>query len=282
MNIFNKLNIKYFSICLLYFIAFKAYTTISDDILNNTISYEKLENTFNQYDYNLDKIKNNSKKVPRIFINQLPKNFDQIKSINERKDLFIKILLPLVLKKNEEISNLRNKLIFLKNKSKLTKKEKIFLENIKNQYKVKDINNLLIKIDIIPVSIVLGQAIQETGWGISRFAINGNALFGEWTWNKRGIIPKNREKGLKHKIKTFNSLYNSVDSYINNLNQNLNYYKFRKERYKLKQNKKIRDEINLLNYLNKYSTDNKYIKNIKNIILYNGLLKFNETKLKNI
>ena len=99
-------------------------------------------------------------------------------------------------------------------------------------YKVpdKNIKELIEKIDIIPTSIALAQAAKESGWGTSRFALEGNAIYGQWTWNGDGIEPLEKSKDQNHKILKFPLLRASVKAYITNLNSHRGYKKFRVKR----------------------------------------------------
>ena len=93
------------------------------------------------------------------------------------------------------------------------------------EYKVKkgNMKELLVRMDIIPTSIALAQAAKESGWGTSRFALEGNAMFGQWTWGKKGIAPLDRDKNQAHKILKFPILRSSVQAYKNNLNTHKGY-----------------------------------------------------------
>ena len=86
-----------------------------------------------------------------------------------------------------------------------TDKEKAWLRQKLREYKVKnsDMSELKRRMDIIPVSIALAQAAKESGWGTSRFALEGNAIFGQWTWTGQGIEPLNKGKHEGHKILRF-------------------------------------------------------------------------------
>ena len=96
------------------------------------------------------------------------------------------------------------------------------------------------RMDMIPVSIALAQAAKESGWGTSRFALEGNAIFGQWTWSGQGIAPLNRESDKNHKILKFPILRASVKAYKNNLNTHKSYLKFREKRNQLREkNKRI-------------------------------------------
>ena len=134
--------------------------------------------------------------------------------------------------------------------------------------------------DIIPVSIAIAQAAKESGWGTSRFALEGNAMFGQWTWGKEGISPLKKEKNKKHKILKFPILRSSVQAYKNNLNTHNGYREFREKRADLrKKNKKISGLI-LVQYLHNYAaTGSEYTKILKKIIEQNQLTDFDKAVL---
>ena len=156
--------------------------------------------------------------------------------------------------------------------NKIAKKYKI---KINNKHKIDLVNQLLISIDIIPNSIVLAQAANESGWGTSRFAKEYNALFGEYTYDfSKGVIPLKREAGKKHLVKAFSSYDNSVKSYFKNINTHYAYEKFRLTR-KLMRDKNNFSNINLLvERLNTYAEDNNYVETISSIIESNKLFQF--------
>ena len=120
-----------------------------------------------------------------------------IEDTKKRKELFIQIVLPLILKENNNIRLDRKRLFTIINKSNNTDLEKKWLEKKFKQYGVpaKDLSLLKIRMDEIPVSLAIAQAAKETGWGTSRFAQEGNALFGQWTWSGEGLKPKDAEEG---------------------------------------------------------------------------------------
>ena len=123
-----------------------------------------------------------------------------------------------------------------------TDEEKQWLRQKFLEYKVKkgSVEELNIRMDIIPNSIALAQAAKESGWGTSRFALEGNAIFGQWTWTGKGIEPLLKDRSKKHKILRFPILRASVKSYLNNLNTHKSYIKFRTKRNKMRlTNKKI-------------------------------------------
>ena len=134
--------------------------------------------------------------------------------------------------------------------------------------------------DEIPTSLAIAQAAKETGWGTSRFALEGNALFGQWTWSGEGLKPKDAEKGEGHKVMKFNVLQASVRAYQRNLNTHSTYKEFRKARAALRDLNKSLDSMELSKYLNKYAeTGNQYVEVLQKIIIQNKLQDFDDAKL---
>ena len=134
--------------------------------------------------------------------------------------------------------------------------------------------------DEVPVSLALAQAAKETGWGTSRFAQEGNALFGQWTWSGEGLKPKDADKDQGHKVMKFNVLQASVRAYQRNINTHSSYLKFREERAKLRDQDLKLDSLKLAEYLDQYAeTGNKYVEVLKKIILQNNLKDFDDAKL---
>ena len=136
--------------------------------------------------------------------------------------------------------------------------------------------------DIIPVSIAIAQAAKESGWGTSRFALEGNAMFGQWTWGEKGIAPLNREKNKGHKILKFPILRSSVQAYKNNLNTHKGYREFREKRAELRSKNKKISGSELVKYLHNYAaTGSEYTRILKKIIDQNGLTDFDNAVLMN-
>ena len=134
--------------------------------------------------------------------------------------------------------------------------------------------------DIIPVSVALAQAANESGWGTSRFALEGNALFGQWTWSKKGISPKNQDPDKTHKILQFQILKASVRAYKNNLNTHNAYKEFREARAQLRQNEEEIMGLKLTKHLSAYaSIGQKYVEILNDIIERNSLSDFDKAIL---
>ena len=185
---------------------------------------------------------------------------------------------------NEKILADRKKLIILSVKKYTTDLEKQWIRQKLLEYKVKkgDLKELLLRIDVIPTSIALAQAAKESGWGTSRFALEGNAIFGQWTWSGQGIAPLNRDNNKKHKILKFPILRASVKAYQNNLNTHKSYVKFRQKRSSFRERKKEIVGLELTDTLNNYAqTGSEYTKILNQIIKQNRLSDFEPVKLVN-
>ena len=240
-------------------------------------------NLFKDVDYDLSQVRN-KKLVKPIYFTQFPKDLDKLQSTRLKKETFIKIVLPLIVAENERILADRDKLKIISVKKFTTDLEKQWLRQKLLEYKVKkgNIEELLQRIDIIPTSIALAQAAKESGWGTSRFALEGNAIFGQWTWSGKGIAPLDRDSNKKHKILKFPILRASVKAYQNNLNTHQSYLKFRTKRFNLRKNNKDIAGLDLTDTLGNYAqTGAEYIKILNQIIKQNRLADFEPVKLVN-
>ena len=260
-----------------------------DDVLQfdeqptNTVrlSASTIEELFKSTNYNLNDVRKN-KLVKPISLTLLPKEIKQIEDTKKRKDLFIRIILPLVIKENNHIKLDRNKLFSILNKNKNTKAENNWLNLKFKQYGVvnKDLSTLKIRMDEVPVSMTLAQAAKETGWGTSRFAQEGNALFGQWTWSGDGIKPAAADNDSTHKVMKFKILQASVKAYQRNLNTHSTYKNFRSARAGLRDDGKKLNSIVLTEHLDKYAeTGREYVKILQQIIRQNNLEDFDDAKL---
>ena len=192
--------------------------------------------------------------------------------------------MPLILIENEKIIEDRKKLFKILGKQSNTMGEKVWLKRRFKDYDVKgdDISELKLKMDIIPTSIAIAQAAKESGWGTSRFALEGNAMYGQWTWDGDGIEPSKKDKKKEHKILKFPKLQSSVSAYMKNLNTHRGYSEFRKERSKLREKNKAVRGIDLVEYLYNYAqTGSEYVKILKKIIQQNDLTDFDSSILMN-
>ena len=245
------------------------------------LSAATVKELFKSTNYNLKDVRKN-KLVKPIRLTLLPAEIKQIENIKQRKDLFIQIILPLVIKENNHIKIDRKKLFSVLNKSKNTITEKKWLESKFKQYGVvnNDLSTLKIRMDEVPISMTIAQAAKETGWGTSRFAQEGNALFGQWTWSGEGIKPAGADDNSTHKVMKFKVLQASVKAYQRNLNTHSTYKNFRSARAELRDEGKKLDSIVLTQHLDKYAETGKaYVKILQQIIRQNNLEDFDDAKL---
>ena len=254
-----------------------------NDLPSDTVrlSAKTIEQLFKDTNYNLKDVRE-KKLVKPVSLSLLPEEMRMIENTKERKELFIQIILPLIIKENNSIKMDRKKLFKVLNKSNNTKKEKKWLAQKFKQYGVsnKDFSTLKIRMDEIPTSLAIAQAAKETGWGTSRFALEGNALFGQWTWSGEGIKPAGAEVDSTHKVMKFKVLQASVKAYHRNLNTHSSYRMFRSVRAELREEDKELDSMILSKYLDKYAaTGKEYVKILQQIIRQNNLIDFDDAKL---
>jgi Bax protein len=253
-----------------------------DDDNPQRLSASTIEELFNDNGYNLEIVKETKLVNAGNQLTRLPKELKNIESPKKRKELFIKIVLPLIIEENLKIRFDRKKLFEILNKNNTSKLDKSWLDLKFKQYGIKnnDLSKLKIRMDEIPVSLAIAQAAKETGWGSSRFAQEGNALFGQWTWSGEGIRPLDIEKNKKHKVAKFKILKASVRAYQRNLNTHSSYKEFRIERAIQRDNNKELDSLKLVNFLDKYAeTGTKYTDVLKKIITQNNLVDFDDVEI---
>jgi len=233
-------------------------------------------NLFEDLKYDLKGIRSGALVKP-IYLSKLPKDLRKLKSTQKKKDTFIKIVMPLILDENNKILENRKKLFKILGKQNNSRGERVWLKRRFEDYGIKneDVTELKMRMDIIPVSIAIAQAAKESGWGTSRFALEGNAMFGQWTWGKKGISPLKKEKNQDHKILKFPILRSSVKAYKNNLNTHNGYKEFREKRADLRRKNKKISGVVLVQYLYNYAaTGSEYTKILKKIIEQNQLTDF--------
>ncbi len=224
-------------------------------------SYRDVLEFFEKIGYDLSK-----KEVPAVILKRLPKDMDQIKDVQLKKDLFVKIMLPIILEVNQQIRQERECIAKLSNDSQE-------LKHYLTKYRAKTKQELLEKVDVIPVEIALAQAAIESAWGTSRFAIEANNIFGEWTFSPgNGVVPRERPDGEIYEVRQFTDLLSSVKSYAYNLNVSPFYKEFRAIR-----SGKIKKPIEegLLYYSQRREN---YIQEIKIIIAKNNFAQLDEQR----
>ena len=253
------------------------------EVYDNTVSLnaETTSNLFDDLGYDLKGVRAGQKVKP-IYLTKLPKDLKTLGDTKKKRELFIKIILPLILDENNKIAEDRKKLFKIISKNFNTVGERVWLKRRFREYKIEDqdLAKLKMRMDIIPVSIAIAQAANESGWGTSRFALEGNALFGQWTWSKKGISPKNKYPDQSHKILQFQILKASVRAYKNNLNTHNAYKEFREVRAQLRQENKRIIGLDLTKYIKNYAAiGEKYVAIINGIIEQNSLTDFDKADL---
>lgn len=228
-----------------------------------------------------------SLEVPRIFLARLPIDIADVNLTEKRKRAFIKVMLPHILRENERIQEDRDRLFKLQERRDaglpLRPRDEAWLADLSQRYALDepDLDEMLLRVDIIPPALALAQSIEESGWGTSRFALLGNAVYGQWTWNPgTGIVPENRPDGEKYEVLRFASLDQSVAAYMRNLNSKSSYREFREQRAKLRQREQSLDGYSLAANLQRYSVrGNDYIRTLRSIMRSNDLEIFDSARL---
>ena len=243
---------------------------------------------FKKYEFSVDSFLNDET-ANLIIFSSLPDDFMEIEAVNERKKLFINTLLPIIYSENLKILEDRKKILDWWNESQGENFSRDFwpswLFELSEKYETSDSNlgNLLMKVDVIPISMALAQAAIESGWGTSRYLREGNAIYGQYTFEKdRGIRPERRESDKKFFIKKFSNLSESTRSYFKNINTHRAYVDFREERKKLRMNGEKLSGVKLVKFLTSYSERrDEYVKDVENIIQSNNFMKFDNSYLAN-
>ena len=257
---------------------------------------QEVHEYYNSIGYTLDKLQAGSLPVPRIYLESIIHTWAQNQTISDKKSLFYRTMLPLVLRVNEVIAAERNYLITLARRFDANQqpddRDRNWLTNMAWRYKTVKHNGevilssefftqLLERVDEMPVSMALGQMAYESAYASSRFAGEGNALFGQWNWGK-GMMPKEqrREKG-DYRIAQFDSPIDSMHAYAMNINTHWAYKNFRIQRSKQRQEGKTNlDGYSLARTLDRYSEQGKeYVKTLQGIIKTNRLSQLDNAKL---
>ncbi len=209
-----------------------------------------------------------------------PPAFDSYSDVKQKKQAFFSYLYPMAVHSNQQILMLRKQIQSLAGKSQLTEQESNFIASLAETYKVdaeqpiaKQIEKLLIKVDILPPSLVLAQAANESSWGTSRFATQANNFFGQWCFRRGcGLVPESRDDEATHEVAKFKSVFDSVQSYMLNLNRHPAYKELRMIRRQLKQQKQKVTGSALAEGLESYSERGEdYVAEINQMIRFNKL-----------
>ena len=267
----------------------KIFETNSSDVTVDYISESsEMIEIFNKYQFSVDNLLNNQSANLVIF-SSLPTDFMDVQPIIERKRLFINTLIPIIYSENLQILNDRKKILDWWRESDGENFSRDFwpqwLFELSEKYGSSDSNlgNLLMRVDIIPISLALAQSAIESGWGTSRYSREGNAVFGQYTFDEsKGLKPKDRNENDEFFIKKFPNLSESVRSYLKNINTHLAYADFREERKKLRMSGENLSGYKLVNFLKDYSERREsYIKDVKEIMSSNNFQKYDKGNVLN-
>jgi Bax protein len=267
-----------------------APTTATVQIIEPT-DLESLHTLFKTHGYDWDRLESG---VPPIIVTRFPEDHNHRLPAEEKKRTFLLSLLPMVLLANQAIEAERLEIETLlarhDHHGLLSPAERQRLQEMVDYYKLSgdplDDSRaralLLHRVDVLPPSLVLAQAATESGWGTSRFAREGNNLFGQRTFRPgNGIVPSNRPDGETHEVKRFGTLFESVRSYMRNLNTHSAYRGLRELRAKVRRNGHPLADVHLASGLEAYSTrSHDYIDDIRAIIRANDLSRTNDTFLR--
>ena len=262
-------------------------TAYSDTAIIRTVeskNYDDVLQLFNEIGYTAEQWQAGIREVPRIEITNIPQRWQEVTQtipVSDKKNIFFRLTGSGILQANEKITSEREHLLNAINNKDIQENE--WLASLGVKYKVikqeSDTldNTALIelkkRVDIVPPSLALAQAAEESGWGTSRFAIKGNSLFGQWDFSGKGIKPEEQRTELgNYGIATFESPQDSIEAYMLNLNTHRAYERMRQKRAVFRQQNKQPAGWDLAKTLDKYSErGNDYVKSLHAIMSYNRL-----------
>lgn len=235
---------------------------------------KQLRQVFDDYDYTLTVPEGKDVlEVPRLELVSLPGDLDKVGK-NDKKSLFLRTHLPLILKTNERIQNDRERLLALvemqENGFHLRNKDIKWMTELAKKYglNVLNIKELVRRVDVIPPSLALGQAVAEAGWGVSHAAKRKNSTFGMM-------------RRSSNQVQSYDSLQECVDDYVRNLNCHPAYKGMREIRATQRKCNEEVCSLKLADGLHQYSTRGKsYIREVKQLIVNNDLKKYDGAQLQ--
>jgi Bax protein len=251
----------------------------------------QLARYFAAMDYRLARVREGGGAVPQAFVQRVPPRLGQVKPVAAKKALFLRIVLPLVLQANAEVRGERARLKriagALAGGAAPARRDRLWLLDLAERYGLPadsvaalDLDALRTRVDGVPPALALAQAIQESGWGSSRFAREGNALFGQRTWNPEtaGLDPK-RAEGFQ--VRAFDNLGESVAAYLHNLNVSDAYAELRRLRAAMRADGRPLDGPALAGALQRYSEEGPaYVRKLRGLIRSNALTAFDRAHLR--
>ena len=247
----------------------------------------ELARAFQHMGYHLDGADDGGLAVPRVIVSVLPPDLPRLDETDLRKTVFAQLLLPLVLQVNEALLDQRRRLIALRDKldsgKNLSARERRWLGGVAAYYSADpdDVDRLLERVDIVPPSLALAQAALESGWGTSRVAREGNAVFGQYMFDDSIDPPSDDESAQAiYRLRTFGGLLDAVIAYAHNLNTHRAYRAFRAERAAARADGRDLDGYALAGLLTRYSTRGEdYVSDVRRLMRQNDLDAFDNAWL---
>ncbi|MCY4591444.1 MAG: glucosaminidase domain-containing protein [Alphaproteobacteria bacterium] len=245
----------------------------------------ELEQLFERHDYELDAVRSGETPVPVLLAETLPRDLGTVPLRGGRKSLFLAAVLPSVLYCNELVLVRRRRFEQLWNEEATPAATGAWVEVLAHRYGLEELapEELLRRVDTVPVSLALAQAAVESGWGTSRFARQGNALFGVRTWvMDEGLVPDDSGPGTTFGVRRYRTVTHSVCSYIHNLNVSDHYASFREARQRLRRDGVARQRWGheLADHLQRYSEQGaRYTEVVRSVISGNALDDFETVNL---
>jgi Bax protein len=221
--------------------------------------------------------------VMRDFAKQIPQSHVTL-PVKRQKESFIAITLPLILAANEEISQRRKAIeraVSRGDQAGVVRWARLYRIETEGRSIAEIERQLLLRADFVPVSLALAQAAIESGWGTSRFALQGNALFGQWAWQKDAGLKPARASNSQAVVRSFPNLFGSVRAYMHNLNTHPRYAGFRARRHLLRGRTKADLGYQLSNFLDGYAEIGEvYVAKLKALIRSNDLGRYEAAMLR--
>ena len=249
-----------------------------------------LEAVFSELGYRLEDVRDGTS-VPRVYVTALPSDLADLSSVEDRKALFLRIVLPLALMSNQELERQRARVQDLAAQIArgeiLSARDQAWLTQAVARYDLPadaDLDRLLERVDVIPPSLALAQSIEESGWGTSRFAQDGNALYGQRTWSPSiiGLVPEKRADRQRHRVRSYMNLMGGVRAYMHNLNSHPAYEDFRHRRAAMRAAGENLDGHKLSGTLLSYSERGQaYVDQIRGLMRTNDLASLDDARLLN-
>lgn len=257
--------------------------------------YQQVLDYFQTIDYTPEAWAEGDREVPRVVLANIPERWRQTISseiqTKLKKQIFFRALAPLALMANEQIMTSRTRLQAIVAAGSPGLDDVDWLKGLAMNYGVIDapdkpvdsdaLAELLLRVDAVPPSLVLAQAAEESGWGTSRFADEGNAIFGQWTWGDEGIAPDNQREGMgDYKIKAFESPLQSIEGYMHNINTHFAYGDLRDLRARIRAEDRSVTGWELAGALESYSERGMaYVESLRGLMDYNKLAPVDDTYL---